>query len=534
MTPAPDPPDDDLVSDEDLVAYLDGELPPDDERAVEDHLAADAATRARADELKRTYDLLDFLPRPAPSESFATRTLTAVMPLVPGSASRSQFTPARPRRRWAEVAAWVAAVVAAVALGGSAHRLVVPPVGKRDEPPTADDYKLMARLPLYAGVDDLDFLRALEKTDLFDTGVAGDHSDRPAPPMSDDERDALLAQFRTFPPARQQQLRTLHQALADPALPDREPLLRTLEGYAVWLGRLPAAERRRVLDAPPADRLDAVRSAYSRQWRETLPKAKQAAIKDAADSEERAALVAVYRGQEHGRRDEWELAARRWKQFGDKGHTPWPFDDPERVRQIDEYIQSAFGVNPKSLPTLERERKNDLPPGCRLTREELVTLRSHREAATQEGYWLSYGAFLLRLTEQHPTLPKPKSGKPIVEPGQMPLGYNVPGPAKVRPSVGKWPDFALDVWRATPRPEAKTQQLGPCRPDEFTDPVRKFVLETLTDADRKRLEPALGKWPLYPQRLLELARSQNLSVPEVMLPGEPKRWQEMYQLSGKK
>lgn len=529
MTSAPDPPDDDLVSDEDLVAYLDGELPPDDERTVEAHLAADADARARADELKRTYDLLDYLPRPAPSESFTTRTITAVMPLVPGAASGSQFVPARPRRRWPEVAVWAAVAVAAVALGGFAHRLVVPPVGKRDEPPTADDYKLMARLPLYAGVDDLDFLRALEKTDLFDAGGAGDHSDRPAPPMSDDERDALLAQFRTFPPARQQQLRTLHQALADPALPDREPLLHTLEGYAVWLGRLPAGERRRVLDAPPADRLDAVRSAHSRQWRETLPKAKQAAINVAA-GEERAELLAIYRGQERGRRDEWELAARRWKQFGDKGHTPWPFDDPERVRQIDEYIQSAFGVNPKNLPAGEREKKNDLPPGCRLSREELVTLRSHREAATQDGYWLSYGAYLLRLSEQHPTLPKPKTGKPIVEPNQVPAGSAAPLP-RARPLIGKWPEFALEVARANPNPKTP---FGPCRPDEFTDPVRKFVQEMLTDADRKRLEPALGKWPQYPQRLLELARGQNLSVPEVMLPGEPRRWQEMYQLSGKK
>ncbi len=532
MTPAPDPPDDDLVSDEDLVAYLDGELPPDDERTVEAQLAADADARARADELKRTYDLLDFLPKPEPSASFTTRTMTAVMPLSSASASGSQFVPASApaRRWWPEAVAWVAVAVVAVALGGFAHRLVVPPaVEKPPDPPTADDFKLMARLPLYAGVDDLDFLRALERADLFD-GEPAVAADRPAPPMADDEREALLAQFRTFPPARQQQLRKLHQSLADLTPPERDPLLRTLEGYAVWLGRLPPADRRRILDAEPNKRLDEVQSAHTRQWRETLPRVKQAGIKDAA-GEERAELIAIYRGQELGRRDEWELAARRWKQFGDKGHTPWPFDDAERVRQIDEYIQTAFGVNPKNLPPAwEREKKNDLPAGCRLTREELLTLRSHREAATQEGYWLSYGAFLLRMSEQHPTLPRPKNGKPIVEVNQVPAGYSVPFP-RVRPLVGKWPDFALEVARANPNPKAP---FGPSKPDEFTEPVRKFILEKLTDADRKRLEPLEGKWPQYPQRLLELARSQNLSVPEAMLPGEPKRWQEMYQLSGKK
>jgi hypothetical protein len=100
--------------------------------------------------------------------------------------------------------------------------------------------------------------------------------------------------------------------------------------------------------------------------------------------------------------------------------------------------------------------------------------------------------------------------------------------------IGKWPDYALEMSRM-PRAEARFDPLGACRPDDFTEPIRQFISTTLTDADRKRLDRYLGKWPEYPQELIKLAREKNLSVPEVMLPGEPKKWQEFYQLqSGKK
>ena len=86
----PPPPDDlpDPVEVE-LVAFLDGELEPSQAHDVEAKLAADAGLRARAAALKKTFDLLDFLPQPEPSPEFATRTLDRLPAAKSGTAAPS-------------------------------------------------------------------------------------------------------------------------------------------------------------------------------------------------------------------------------------------------------------------------------------------------------------------------------------------------------------------------------------------------------------------------------------------------------------
>ena len=53
-----------------LVAYLDGRARPTERRAVEEHLAACAACRLRADEFQLLWGALDDLPEISPSPSF--------------------------------------------------------------------------------------------------------------------------------------------------------------------------------------------------------------------------------------------------------------------------------------------------------------------------------------------------------------------------------------------------------------------------------------------------------------------------------
>ena len=55
-----------------LVAYLDGELDPAAARRIETKLASDPQARAKATALKKTFDLLDYLPKPEPSATFTT------------------------------------------------------------------------------------------------------------------------------------------------------------------------------------------------------------------------------------------------------------------------------------------------------------------------------------------------------------------------------------------------------------------------------------------------------------------------------
>src|SRR5579875_3152629 len=76
----------------DLVAYLDGELSGEAARALEAKLSLDPAARAEAEALRRTWELLDFLPRPQPSPRFTHRTLERLSPL--------RANEQRVRRRW--------------------------------------------------------------------------------------------------------------------------------------------------------------------------------------------------------------------------------------------------------------------------------------------------------------------------------------------------------------------------------------------------------------------------------------------------
>jgi hypothetical protein len=537
MSDDPDPnPIDPLPDDAELIAYLDGELDADAERQIESKLAADPKARTSADEYRKTYELLDYLPRPEPSATFVSRTVTMVQPATISNQSTATASAAPSRPSWRdrlELFGWLVAV-AAVGIGAYFLTPRTPP-NPTDSGLTELDLQVIPKLPLYLGVDDVDFLRSLNKADLFDRSSLPS-VESPPDQLRTNDLTRLIIQYRCLPPARRQQLQVLHQQLQDPHLPDREVLHRTLEEYAVWLDHLPDPEHQRILEAATNKRLDVVAEIHEMQWRESLSIHKRQAIRRAV-GEERAELIALYREQERARRNEWELARRQWKELSVKGQAPWPFNDAELSRQVDAYIKNGFGVDPTAkFPTPDRDRKRELPPGCRLTLDELLDLRNKRDAAYQDGYWFSYGALLLRLSELHPTLPRPKTGEPIVRPEQLPNGHpgKRDGVVRGRQLIGKWPDYALEMSRM-PRAEARFDPLGACRPDDFTEPIRQFISTTLTDADRKRLDRYLGKWPEYPQELIKLAREKNLSVPEVMLPGEPKKWQEFYQLqSGKK
>ncbi|HMP59322.1 MAG TPA: hypothetical protein PKD86_08205 [Gemmatales bacterium] len=60
---------------EDLVAYLDGELPDQAADAMHTRLGQEPTLRVEADALTQTWDLLDYLPRPQPSPHFTERTV---------------------------------------------------------------------------------------------------------------------------------------------------------------------------------------------------------------------------------------------------------------------------------------------------------------------------------------------------------------------------------------------------------------------------------------------------------------------------
>jgi anti-sigma factor RsiW len=143
-----------------LIAFLDGELTGEAAREIENRLSRDPVWRAEAEALKQTWDLLDFLPRPEPSAHFTHRTLSLVQPSRPLAASRG-----RRWQPWAFGLGWAAALLVASVGGFAGYNFLVPREPSEQE--LIRDLRLIENKRLYEMVDDLDFLRHLDRPDLF-------------------------------------------------------------------------------------------------------------------------------------------------------------------------------------------------------------------------------------------------------------------------------------------------------------------------------------------------------------------------------
>ena len=560
LTPEPtDPNAGDEPLDADLVAYLDGELDEPQARAVEDRLMTDSASRAQAAAYKKTFDLLDYLPKPEPSPDFATRTLTRIQPTMPASPSGSAparrsipvpstttavaavVAPASRRPWWVAALTW--AIVAGACLGGgygvhAGLQPILEPPPKETDDLALTDIRVIESLPLYLGVDDLDYLRKLDDPDLFAPDPA-----TPPPPRGEavpvGNRDKLIEIFRSFPAVRQQQLRQLDQQLHELPAEEQDRLGRVLEAYAVWLNRLSELDHRRILTATnSAERLDVVRTTKEKLWQDGLPQRQKDQLKVAGDPEVKVALIERWKQADHVRREEWGLARRQWDTM-QGGVKHWPFSDPVLTRQVDEYLKTVMKVD-----LAKPEPKWDQGSPVRMTREEYHELKARHEAASKDGFWLFYGAMVYRLSILHPGLPEPADKPPpteIAHLGELQKDFRkkaVNPQQDKRFSRGKWPDFALDVTEIARKLNISHDPLGPCKPGAFQEPVNQFLMELqpkLSAPQRERLKKDEGKWPEYPRLMIELAREHDLPVPGVTLPGSPKLWQQHYSLgSGKK
>jgi anti-sigma factor RsiW len=154
---------------ENLVAYLDGELDEETSRAIEAKLSRDPRARAEAEALRQAWDLLDYLPKAEPSASFTNRTLDRVSAVRPSTTS---LTAQQSRRRWVRRLGWVAAALVAVVVGWWSVGLL--PDSFFGQPSKAEldeqllrDLRVIENFRQYQNADTLHFLHELESPDLF-------------------------------------------------------------------------------------------------------------------------------------------------------------------------------------------------------------------------------------------------------------------------------------------------------------------------------------------------------------------------------
>jgi hypothetical protein len=344
-------------------------------------------------------------------------------------------------------------------------------------------------------------------------------------PVSPDEGAYLRRQyawFRAQEPARQQQLRKLHEDFQSLPPEDQGRLTRVMQTYNAWLARLPDADRERVTAATTgAARLEVVKEQREREWVDLLPKPYREEYAK-LDVDARRQKVQEWRAEEAERREEWAIAQRTSSEF-QPGKVPAIFTGDGRA-QID-----AFVANLK--PNLSENERKAL---------------EEAQAAIDDGNYFWYAFEVARLSHLHPTLPGkvgPKDWASLPEEVKKHLIDHDKHFAKkgwqqelkeLRRSQGRWPEFALELADYCQKNNLKLPDpLGDCRKSQMPAEVREFLNKSLEPqlqrtepgrAEQKALNDAEGKWPEYPRMIIDLARKHKLSVPGWTLPGPSQVW----------
>lgn len=558
--------------DADLVAYLDGELDPVAARKIEVRLATDPAAREKAAALKKTFDLLDYLPRTEPSQTFTTRTLDKIpamksgttpvqtqtqsagppistpasmsssvpVALTTGALSLSPVIPARPWL-WATGILFAVIVFAAAGYFGAAalrpqQTATLPARDPASDAPSLSDRRLIGNLPLYSAADDFEFVQKLADLDYFGDEPSVSFDATPKVPAvepdapSDAVFEAFTKAFKALPSTRQQEIRELDKQLNEQKPSVRDRLVRVLEAYAVWLDRLPEPERKGVLAAAtPGLRLAVIRDVRERQWLDSLPVAQRNQLNGLSVAD-RASRIGEWKKAEAERREEWGNVRLHADAIA-ANLAPWPFDNEQMKKNVVDYMRVTFKI--------------DEPKKCRLVANEFTRYTNALANAEKNGgwAWYDYGRESFNLARKYEgfLLPEPAENRQLcMDFSDLPQSVNkMLGDPRLRrklaPYVGKWPDFPLEVHdelRALPGKFGPGPPLGPAKASDFKEPVKTFwekeLSPKLSGQEKGMLRMFENRWPEYPREFVRLARIHDLSVPGVTLPGSPRKWSETY------
>jgi hypothetical protein len=242
---------------DELVAYLDGELPPDDCRRVEERLAADADYRQQLRDFDQAWEALDALPTRKTDDDFARTTMELVAVAAQADASVVTASAAKARRR--RMVWFAMAALAGVLLGFVAAWLLLP---NRNQA-LLRDLPVIRQVDVLRQVESVDFLRRLatevpderlmndeaaidnELMELESAGAESFEERRKwVEGLSPEEKVVLAAQAKRFDEldrikGEQDRLRALEREIGAGGV----ELQRTLLAYDQWLSRLTAAQQ---------------------------------------------------------------------------------------------------------------------------------------------------------------------------------------------------------------------------------------------------------------------------------------------------
>ncbi|RIK75528.1 MAG: hypothetical protein DCC67_15210 [Planctomycetota bacterium] len=365
-----DPHDADQQRLEEIVAYLDGELPPEAGERVERLLASDEAYRRQLQSIERAWQALDELPLTTVDDRFSRTTMEmAVQAAQAELQERTQSLPIVQRR--ARLSTALAALTAA-ALGF----LVVRLAWRQPDRALLADLPVIDNVDVYSQFEDVEFLRRLhqelggqldllagksddleQRVSRFQATLQAGSRDAWLRQLEDAERTSLRAKyyrFRDLPDPEQQRLRQLHQDVV--GAPDAAQLQRTMLAYHTWLSGLPQALQFELRTT--GDVGQRVRKVV--QWAEQM---REDALLALSEEELRAFAAAVRKPMEEF-----------WRESGDRsppgrpgGRGPSPRRGPLAVWQFAlENMDRFEAAIVAALPPRAREPFEQLPPALKL------------------------------------------------------------------------------------------------------------------------------------------------------------------------
>lgn len=150
-----------LTAEEELVAYLDGELDSSSTARVERRLAEDETYRQQLQQLQQSWDMLDVLERPEPSESFTRDTVEMVALKTKEDLTRKKSQ--QSGKRMLVVSGSALAAALSLTLGFVLIRSAI----SRPNQKLVRDLPVIEKLDEYQSVDSVEFLKSLQGEGLF-------------------------------------------------------------------------------------------------------------------------------------------------------------------------------------------------------------------------------------------------------------------------------------------------------------------------------------------------------------------------------
>jgi anti-sigma factor RsiW len=150
-----------VVAGDELVAYLDDELSPEEAARVSRRLMEDPAYQQRLAQLQKAWDLLDVLQKAEPDAEFTRSTVEMVAVQQEMEAEQAQTFVRRRKIGW-----WIAGATA-IAISAAAGFAVVHYQLQAPERQLLQDLPVIQRVDQLRNAESVDFLEQLRKEGLF-------------------------------------------------------------------------------------------------------------------------------------------------------------------------------------------------------------------------------------------------------------------------------------------------------------------------------------------------------------------------------